>query len=143
METEIKAGGSPIVPVLLLVQAGILAVSAIESLLGSMAFGPAALSLSIVNGLLAGLLLVARNRFLNGSDWARRSLRVFQALVIVWALFDGAFALAMADRFIEPVSIAVRLVLPAYLWRTLKPADPTEVDAVEVERAQELVEVGQ
>jgi len=140
METNNKSGTAEIVSVLLLVQAGIVLVSAIESLLGTLAFGPAALSLSLVNGLLAVGLLYLRNRFAHGSNWARRSLRVVQILMIVWALFDGAFALALADRFLEPVSIAVRLVLPAYLWRTLR-ADRTETP-VEVETVEaELVEV--
>jgi hypothetical protein len=141
MDTENKPGTAEIVSVLLLVQAGIVLVSAIESLFGTVAFGPAALSLSVVNGLLAMGLLVLRNRFARGANWARRSLRVVQVLMIVWALFDAAFALGLADRFLEPVSIAVRLVLPAYLWRALR-VDEAPEPTVEVETVEtELVEV--
>ncbi len=112
-----------IVSILVLVQAGISVVSSIEASFATLAFGPAAGGLALVNLALAGLLFALANRLRHGSDRARRTIRFVEVFVIVWALFDLALALGLAGRSIELVGLTTRIVMPVYVWRALRRSD--------------------
>lgn len=112
-----------IVSILVLVQAGISLVSSIEASFATLAFGPAAGGLVLVNLALAGLLFALANRLRHGSDRARRTIRFLEVFVIVWALFDLALAVGLAGRSIELVGLTTRIALPAYVWKTLRRTD--------------------
>ncbi len=112
-----------VVRILLLLQAGIVVVSAIEASFASLAFGPAAGGLVLLNFGLATLLFVLANRLSHGSSAARRMIRFVQVLMILWATFDLALAVGLAGRSIELVGIVTRFVVPVYVWRTLRRRD--------------------
>ncbi|MBT8250775.1 MAG: hypothetical protein KJN81_10975 [Acidimicrobiia bacterium] len=112
-----------IVRILVLLQAGIAVMSTVEASFASLAFGPAAGGLVFINLGLATMLFLLANRLGHGSNPARRILRLLQVLLIVWAFFDLTLAVALAGRSIELVGFATRIVLPVYVWRTLRRPD--------------------
>ncbi len=120
MDTNKQPTSVDIVAVLLLMQAGIASVSTLEALVSTLAFGPSGALLVLLNGALAVGLVLAAGGLRRRSDGARRFARVMQVGFLIWAAFDMALALALADRTLELVPIVTRIIVPVAIFRLLK-----------------------
>lgn len=95
---------------LLLVQAGIIAMSVVESSVVGAA-SPNMVSLALVNVIALAWTLLLRRALGRGSERARRWIRRIELAWMITAVIDIGFSLALAQR-LELVPIATRLVLP-------------------------------
>lgn len=95
---------------LLLVQAGIIATSVVESVVVGAA-SPNLVSLALLNVVALAVTLLLRRGLGRGSERARRWVRRVELGWMVLAVVDLGLSLALA-RSVELVPIATRLVLP-------------------------------
>lgn len=115
--------------IILIVQATLLGVSGLESLV----FGnPRAL---LIPGLATVGLVLAIRRIDRIPTWSRRLIRVVEWSILVTAAINLMLAMFMNQRLLEPVVVATQVVAPLAALRLLKlaitpPAVPTRKDLV-------------
>ncbi len=115
--------------IILIVQATLLGVSGLESLvLGN----PLAL---LIPGLATAGLILAIRRIDRIPTWSRRLIRVVEWTVLVTAAINLVLAIFMNQRLLEPVVIATQVITPIAVLRLLKlsitpPALPARKDLV-------------
>ena len=115
--------------IILIVQATLLAVSGLESLiLGS----PVAL---LIPGLATAGLILAIRRIDRIPTWSRRLIRIVEWTILVTAAINLLLAIFLNQRLLEPVVIATQIIAPVAVLRLLKlsitpPAVPARKDLV-------------
>jgi len=115
--------------IILIVQATLLGVSGLESLvLGN----PLAL---LIPGLATAGLILAIRRIDRIPTWSRRVIRMVEWTVLVTAAINLLLAIFMNQRLLEPVVIATQVVAPLAVLGLLKrsitpPVVPTRKDLV-------------
>ena len=115
--------------IILIVQATLLGVSGLESLvLGN----PLAL---LIPGLATAGLILAIRRIDRIPTWSRRLIRIVEWTVLVTAAINLLLAIFMNQRLLEPVVIATQIITPIAVLRLLKlsitpPALPARKDLV-------------
>ena len=115
--------------IILIVQATLLGVSGLESLvLGN----PLAL---LMPGLATAGLILAIRRIDRIPTWSRRLIRIVEWTVLVTAAINLLLAIFMNQRLLEPVVIATQIITPIAVLRLLKlsitpPALPARKDLV-------------
>lgn len=98
--------------VLLLLQAALFLVAAIEGLVFQAFFGPTALGSGALSLLVGGGLLVARARLGRLARRGRRLLVGFEGFVLTIAVLETALALVMAGQLLGLVPAITRGLLP-------------------------------
>ncbi len=115
--------------IILIVQATLLGVSGLESLvLGN----PLAL---LIPGLATVGLMLAIRRIDWIPTWSRRRIRIVEWMILVTAAINLLLAVFMNQRLLEPVVIATQVIAPIAVLRLLKlsitpPALPARKDLV-------------
>jgi hypothetical protein len=126
--------------VLVLLQASILAATAIEALVWGIAFAGAPAVTVVLTGAAASVLLVARARLRADRHRIRRLVYVVEGVTIVSLGIDTALAMAITGAAPPVVAVLTRLVLPVFVIALLRrsaaaAATPTPATITVVEGA--------